>query len=215
MRLFAYVGIAAMSLALMAPAHSANVSLAPTQDYTIANVDDWDHPFEIIPGGPFAGDGNSATWKIFNRFVLPGYSAGTAVTHADYVLHALSDPDTIGASPYPLSLYVISNAWKIGEMDQSNQPRPNQLTPVTSFFVGANQDTHLDLTAAVNAAYHGDGVITLLVANADYHYNSQDFGGNKALNLTISAVPEPETYGMLLAGLSMMGLIFRRRKDHA
>jgi PEP-CTERM motif len=34
-------------------------------------------------------------------------------------------------------------------------------------------------------------------------------------NLTISAVPEPETYAMLLAGLGLMGAIARRRRNKA
>jgi hypothetical protein len=29
------------------------------------------------------------------------------------------------------------------------------------------------------------------------------------------AVPEPETYAMLLAGLGLMGFVARRRKQHA
>jgi hypothetical protein len=34
------------------------------------------------------------------------------------------------------------------------------------------------------------------------------FGGD----LAIAAVPEPETYGMLLAGLGVVGFLARRRK---
>ncbi len=30
---------------------------------------------------------------------------------------------------------------------------------------------------------------------------------------SVSAVPEPETYAMLLAGLCVMGAVVRRRKD--
>lgn len=36
---------------------------------------------------------------------------------------------------------------------------------------------------------------------------------NVSQTLTISAVPEPETYAMLLAGLGLMGAIARRRKQ--
>jgi hypothetical protein len=33
--------------------------------------------------------------------------------------------------------------------------------------------------------------------------------------LTVSAVPEPETYAMLLAGLGLMGAAIRRRREQA
>ena len=33
------------------------------------------------------------------------------------------------------------------------------------------------------------------------------------LNGPVGAVPEPETYAMLLAGLGMMGFVARRRKN--
>lgn len=36
-------------------------------------------------------------------------------------------------------------------------------------------------------------------------------GGTYGSDLTISAVPEPETYGMLLAGLGLMGFVARRK----
>jgi len=33
--------------------------------------------------------------------------------------------------------------------------------------------------------------------------------------LNVSAVPEPETYAMMLAGLGMMGFMVRRRRQQA
>jgi hypothetical protein len=213
MNLLKLAAIGIVSMVLANPARAADVTLAPTENWTLASIDDWDHPFAIYPNGPYAGDGNAAQWTIFNRFVLPSATLGSNVTHADYVLHALSNPDNYPNLIYPLSVYVISNAWNVADMDLDHHPYiSNSSVPVLSFTVLAGQDAHLDLTNAVNAAYHGDGVITLLVGNADYRYNSQDFASNKTLNLTVSAVPEPETYGMLLAGLCVMGWARRRVK---
>ncbi len=54
------------------------------------------------------------------------------------------------------------------------------------------------------------GVDTLLTAGATtFHYDS---GTNV---LTLAAVPEPETYAMLLAGLAMVGSLVRRRNRRA
>ncbi len=40
-------------------------------------------------------------------------------------------------------------------------------------------------------------------------------GGSYSGNLAISPVPEPESYGMLLAGLGLLGFVARRRKLQA
>lgn len=45
--------------------------------------------------------------------------------------------------------------------------------------------------------------------------NSAGVGINSASLLTISAVPEPETYAMLLAGMGLIGAVARRRKAQA
>ncbi len=39
--------------------------------------------------------------------------------------------------------------------------------------------------------------------------------GDNAVGFGVSAVPEPETYAMLLAGLGLVGAIARRRKSKA
>jgi len=45
--------------------------------------------------------------------------------------------------------------------------------------------------------------------------NSNDNIGALLDNVSISAVPEPETYAMLLAGLGLLGFMARRRKESA
>lgn len=69
-------------------------------------------------------------------------------------------------------------------------------------FVGGNISYDIGLTAP--GAYH-----ILVNGTAD-----GAAGGAYGLSL-VSGVPEPETYGMLLAGLGMMGLIARRKNRRA
>ena len=48
---------------------------------------------------------------------------------------------------------------------------------------------------------------------AFYSLGSSDGYGGALDNISVTAVPEPETYAMLLAGLGLMGCIARRRKQ--
>jgi len=51
------------------------------------------------------------------------------------------------------------------------------------------------------------------VAGQSYHLYVSGFGDGVQLdNLTVAAVPEPESYAMMLAGLGALGLMSRRRK---
>ncbi|MEG1118645.1 MAG: FxDxF family PEP-CTERM protein, partial [Janthinobacterium sp.] len=43
--------------------------------------------------------------------------------------------------------------------------------------------------------------------NANHYFNATNVSGY------VSAVPEPETYAMLLAGLGLVGFMARRRKN--
>lgn len=43
--------------------------------------------------------------------------------------------------------------------------------------------------------------------------NNGDNSGSILANVNVAAVPEPETYGMMLFGLGMVGFMVRRRKD--
>jgi hypothetical protein len=58
------------------------------------------------------------------------------------------------------------------------------------------------------------GQFALSHTGQDFYFK---FGGGHAdqfyiSSLTVSAVPEPETYAMLLAGLGLFGFSLRRRK---
>lgn len=71
-------------------------------------------------------------------------------------------------------------------------------------FVGA-----IDTTSTFNkVTFYGDGFGEYLVAGGAIRYATLDIGSVPE----IPAVPEPETYAMLLAGLGLIGISARRRK---
>lgn len=86
---------------------------------------------------------------------------------------------------------------------------PNPAFP--AFFVNPNASTVLDMTAAFTNT--GSVITPFPLGNGDFRLSLNGGGGNATF--AISAVPEPDTYGMLLAGLGLFGFIARRRKQKA
>ena len=62
---------------------------------------------------------------------------------------------------------------------------------------------------AVSASFSLASRQTVYFGVLDSYYGDNSGG----VSLSITAVPEPETYAMLLAGLGLMGAIARRRKQ--
>jgi hypothetical protein len=77
------------------------------------------------------------------------------------------------------------------------------------FFVNPNAFTQLDLTAAFT---NTNSVITQFDLGGGNLRLSLNGGGGNA-TFAVSQVPEPDTYGMLLAGLGLLGFIARRRSN--
>jgi hypothetical protein len=72
-------------------------------------------------------------------------------------------------------------------------------------------------TPAIAFSHSAIGSFSLATAS-DVYFGVQDSyygdnGGGVSLLLTTNPVPEPETYAMLLAGLSLLGFVARRRKQ--
>lgn len=47
-----------------------------------------------------------------------------------------------------------------------------------------------------------------------YYFDSNSSDNTGSIQVNVAAVPEPETYAMMLAGLGLMGFVSRRRKDN-
>jgi choice-of-anchor A domain-containing protein len=94
----------------------------------------------------------------------------------------------------------------------------NVLFNTTSSNVTINNGFHVSLLAPNAAIKGGEGEVngTIIVKSWD---STIQINGTNAFTAgvpgLVSAVPEPETYAMLLAGLGLMGFIARRRKQAA
>lgn len=86
-------------------------------------------------------------------------------------------------------------------------------TGVTHFdgYVGNTLTYSVDVSSTKDAptlaTFNWVGVTKVVVSDAN------KTGQSVVDNITVAAVPEPETYAMLLAGLGMVGAVARRRKQ--
>jgi hypothetical protein len=79
------------------------------------------------------------------------------------------------------------------------------------FFVNPNASQALDLTAAFTNT--GTVITQFDLGGGNFRLSLNGGGGNATL--AVSAVPEADTYGMLLAGLGLFGFIGGRRRQKA
>ena len=85
-----------------------------------------------------------------------------------------------------------------------------------------NNALYVDLTGSSQVAFAGSTPFTTQTLNfvatgtlttLMFTSGASGYSGAVIDNVSVSAVPEPETYAMLLAGLGLMGVIARRRKQ--
>ena len=176
--------------------------------------------FSVLANTAFnTGVGNVAS-------LLPGFSIyeGKAAvspftspqSSADYDFSAASAAWLLNANPgnanLPFQAYGgVWNAtgdWKVGGDGDS----VGVLSALTSFsYKGTAIDSDLNGSASGTFVL-GPGTYSVFIGGNNYadYGNPLKFGLNATLAVT--AVPEPETYAMMLAGLSLLGFVARRRR---
>lgn len=99
------------------------------------------------------------------------------------------------------------------------------LASATDFLVEVNPFWGISVTSAMLTSGANNTVLSWSGANSDYrayssglagtqfslHVTGTGVGTGNSFNNVVTAVPEPETFAMLLAGLGLVGMVARRR----
>lgn len=179
---------------------------------------------ELIHNGSFEADAQAGgTWNIYNN--LSSWTGGLAGIE---LRNNVEGTAARGVNFVELDTYANSS------ISQSIQTVLNQTYTLTFQFQDrqyvASSSQGLDISwggatfaSSVNNSDHGgwetrtytligDGTLKALTFSAAANSASDGLGTSLDNISLTAAVPEPETYGMLLAGLAVMGLVARRRK---
>lgn len=152
--------------------------------------------------GAIFGEGYS---RLYEKFILPAYDPSVTLTSG-----LLWTPITARS----MEVYLTDGTW----VSFNYYTAPNPIGGlVAKTATNISQKKPIDLTEYLNKAYKNGTPVGFMMKSSIEGQNWTDFtgfpSGAQTLSLTFtSAVPEPETYAMLLTGLGLMGFIVRRKR---
>ena len=155
-------------------------------------------------GGVGAVFGGGYT-RLYEKFILPAYDPSVTLTSG-----LLWTPITSRS----MEVYLTDGDW----VSFNFYTAPKTIGGlVAKTATNINQNKPIDLTEYLNKAYQNGTPVGFMMKSAIEGQNWTDAtifpSGAQKLSLTFtSAVPEPETYAMFLAGLGLMGFILRRKQ---
>lgn len=176
----------------------------------------------LVVNGSFEANAQAnGSWSIYNNLVgWTGYSnielrnnvAGTAQDGVNFVELDTTRNMSMAQSISGYGQYLLS-FW------YSARPGVAAGSNGLSYSLGDLSGSVLNTTAGTNSNnwQHFEGIVTLngLSKLTFGAIGASDSYGGSLDNVSVTAVPEPETYAMMLAGLGMIGTIVRRRKRTA
>ena len=178
---------------------------------------------EYVSNGSFESTAQTAgTWNIYNS--VTGWTSTNGIEIRNDVVGVAQDGnnfielDTAGNST------IFQNVAATGKVVLSFWYSARPYTAATNdigvIFGGFNTAllTGVSNNGSTHNWQHFSQVIDLGSATSTnlvfYAAGTSDGLGGSLDNISVTAVPEPETYAMLLAGLGLMGSIARRRKHN-
>lgn len=142
-------------------------------------------------------DGQASMSGLFN-----GAADGDIITITDFESISYKSPQRSETTNRPLFLYSKS----------SDVARTSFSGKTQDFIAGYNDFMHADYWVVGALVQPGTDQISM-VHNGwrSSFYNSADYPINASWKVT-AAIPEPATYGMLLGGFGVIGLLARRKR---
>ncbi len=122
--------------------------------------------------------------------------------------------NTDGTDPVGSSVQLASGTWGVTSINYSrNSAQPSSIDFDFSETLGGGASNRL--TSGESVSWYTNFVNPTGFVTPEFALHVQSIGSNGDSGWyvpTVSAIPEPETYAMLLAGLGLLGFVARRRQ---
>jgi len=160
-------------------------------------------------------NGTSGIWAPNSSFIGGTVTTSPSVVNDDIRLQG----NFAGQQTITFSMPVVNPVFAIWSLGQSGLAASFTFNAIPTFEAGGPNSQFGGQTITVNSntvsGNEGNGVVQFTGTFSLLNWsNTPEFfyAFTVGLNGPVGAVPEPETYAMLLAGLGLLGFMARRRK---